>query len=279
MSTYQTYIQSCDILGERRIVQSVMDNTNKITQFAADHRQRCEHVDALREQNAIMKQQLEQLVAQNSGRRQQLALQLDESEYELEKTREEYDKVCAELQKYRDLIEQLELNNEYLKEQFADNEALAEESSQRIDLMKQRLRRAEAEVCAAEDELAHLHTHYGNTKALNFAIGRNLTSFEDLGRDVDKLRQENQLLLDKIAATEQAQAALDRLAADKKAEHLDRQEDRLATVLGLRDDLEDLKQVCGSQEKMVDRVQIDLETLREENAYLVERARRRNVGI
>jgi hypothetical protein len=30
---------------------------------------------------------------------------------------------------------------------------------------------------------------------------------------------------------------------------------------------------------MVDRVQIDLETLREENAYLVERARRRNVGI
>jgi len=279
MSTYQTYIQSCDIVGERRIVQSVMDHTSKINQFALDYRQRCEHVEALREQNAIIKQQLDQLVSQNNARRQQLTLQLDESEYELEKTKEEYEKVSGELQKYRELIEQLELNNDYLKEQYTDNEMLTSESKQRIELMKQRVQRAEADIAAVEEEISHIHSNFGNSKSLNFAINRNLTSFEDLSRDVDRLRQENQLLLDKLATAEQSKHSLQQQSQTTRTDHIDRQEDRLATVLGMRDELDDLKHVSASQEKMIDSIQIDLETLREENAYLVERVRKRNVEI
>jgi chromosome segregation ATPase len=279
MSTYQTYIQSCDIVGERRIVQSVMDHTNKINQFAIDYRQRCEQVEALREQNAILKQQLDQLVSQNNARRQQLTLQLDESEYELEKAKEEFDKVTGELHKYRELIEQLELNNDYLKEQYTDNEMITSESTQRIELMKQRLHRADADIAAVEDEIQHIHSNYGNSKSLNFAINRNLTSFEDLSKDVDRLRQENQLLTDKLTAAEQSKSSILRLTQTKRSEHVDRQEDKLATVLGMRDELDDLKQVSTSQEKMIDSIQIDLETLREENAYLVERVRKRNMDI
>lgn len=278
MSTYESYVEGCDLYGDEMLVRDVMSQRSRIGQFAADYKNRCDILHTLEEQNAILKKQIEGLSSGNSMKRKELNVQLEESEYELNRTRKELNSLKQEVDKYKEYITQLEINNEYIKQQSIDNNILISESSARLEIMKQRLERLEVDIKDTEEEKDNIYNSIGNNKTINFAISRNLNSFEDLIKDVDRLRQENKQLQERHSMIQKSKNSIETTIQQKKEESINDEQYTINNALDLRNQLESMKEITSSQDKLIDTIQIDLETLREENAYLTERLRKRNIS-
>lgn len=279
MSTYESYVESVDIDSEERFVRSVADQNDKISGFLVEYQRRCELVDALEEQNKLIKNQIDFLANDNATRRKELETSLENSSWELNKAVKELELANHEVAKYREYIDQLETNNEYLKRQCADNELLILESKGKIENLRETANRTEEEIEEVINGTERITVQPGATKSLNLTITRKLEAFEDLANEVENLRGQNKGLLDRICELQRQKQSVERAVNLRKDQKFDAEEEKLAMAVQIKDELEMVREMTGAQEHLIESLQVDLETLREENSYLTERVKKRGIQL
>lgn len=279
MSTYESYVESFDVDSEERFVRSMADQNEKIAAFLAEYQRRCELVDALEEQNRLIKNQIDFLANENSVRRKELETCLESTSWELSKAVKELEQANNEVDKYREYIEELEKNNEYLKRQCADNELLILESKGKIENLRETAIRTEEEIEEVVNETERVTVQPGASKSLSLTITRKLEAFEDLAKEVENLRGHNQDLLNRISELQKEKQKTERVVTFRKEQKLEAEEDKLNIAVSLKNELEMVREMTATQENLVESLQVDLETLREENAYLTERVKKRGIQL
>lgn len=265
--------------SEERFVRSMADQNEKIAAFLAEYQRRCELVDALEEQNRLIKNQIDFLANENSVRRKELETCLESTSWELSKAVKELEQANNEVDKYREYIEELEKNNEYLKRQCADNELLILESKGKIENLRETAIRTEEEIEEVVNETERVTVQPGASKSLSLTITRKLEAFEDLAKEVENLRGHNQDLLNRISELQKEKQKTERVVTFRKEQKLEAEEDKLNIAVSLKNELEMVREMTATQENLVESLQVDLETLREENAYLTERVKKRGIQL
>ena len=153
------------------------------------------------------------------------------------------------------------------------------QATSKVELEKERVYKLDMQVGDTLSETDRISVSSGCSKSLSLTITRKLENFEDLAREVEKLREENKMMLNRIGQLQsvkvEAQTEIDKY----RASQIEAEERRLTGASAVRDELESYNKMVSTQEKLIDSIQIDLETLREENAYLTERVRKRGIEI
>lgn len=279
MSTFESFVTNCSLDSDQSFLRGMAHQNNKIETFLKEHRRRVEIVEALKEQNMIMSKQIQALRELNAAKAKQVSKDLDQGQFELNKSREEHSLLLLQVAKHRELIRQLEISNSHLRKQSASNEILIQEAKDRIDLQRLETERVQKSTELVEDEISAVKKSGGDVQAVNLAIGRSIDGFEELSSEVDRLREENCCLLNRVAECQANKDQTERAISVTKESHLASEEDHLSRAVGIRDEVEAVKAMGQTQEKLIETIQIDLETLREENAYLTERVKKRGLGL
>lgn len=279
MSTYESFVESVDLQSEERFVRGVSEQSDKVATFLREHRRRCELVSALDEQNSILRRRVESLGAENGQCRKEVNIQLEDADWRLTKSLEDLEKTAIETAKYKEYVEQLEMNNSYLKKQSEENELLIIESKGKIESLRESFKRSELALDEIITQTERVTVPAGVCKSLNLTITRKVEGFEELAREVEKLRSENKNLLDKIADLQSGKLRIDRKVDVAKQRKLDEEEENLQVAVGLKEELDMVRELTSTQETLIDSLQVDLETLREENAYLTERVKKRGIQL
>ena len=277
MSTYESYIDNAKLKQEEYFVRSVIDQNEKITKFLSEYQRRCSLISALDEQNKLLRRQIEMLTSENVTRKKQLEHELEEGVWKVDSLRNEIRLKTSEIAKYKEFIGQLETNNEYLKKQSSENQLLIVEAKEKVENLREKAFKAETEASELENETEKASMASGCSKSVSLAMNKSLETFEDLAHDVEKLRSENKMLMDKMKEvamrTNRSKEDLQLL----QERRLHTEERNLQRGLELREEVEVVKNMMGTQERLIEAIQIDLETLREENTYLTERAKKREL--
>lgn len=279
MSTYESFVESVDLQSEERFLRGVSAQSEKVAAFLSEHRRRCDLVAALDEQNDILRRQIDAMAADNSAQAKQASVRLEDLDYRLEKALEDLDKTVTESGKYKEYVSQLETNNTYLKKQSEQNEILILESKAKIESLRESAKRTELALDELISQTERITVPAGVCKSLNLTITRQVEGFEDLAREVEILRSENKNLLDKIADLQMAKQRTDKKVDFVKQRKLDDEEEQLQMAVGIKDELDMVRELTATQETLIDSLQVDLETLREENAYLTERVKKRGIQL
>lgn len=252
---------------------------HKIEAFLEEYNRRSELVRVLEEQNTLLKREIEAKAASNAQTRSVLSRELEETGWNLGKSQNELGLLNKECGKMREFTRVLEANNDGLKQRSADNEMLIVEAKDKIEALRDRVYKTENEVREVESEIERVREETGCCRAVSATINRQLDTFEELAHDTDRLRDENKALLDKVSTIQSRTLDAKKLAEHSHEQRLDNEERNLSMAVNLKRELELVTSMISSQERLINTVQIDLETLREENAYLTERVKKRNLPI
>jgi chromosome segregation ATPase len=204
---------------------------------------------------------------------------IEEAEWRLTKALDTLERTSLAAAKHKEYVEQLETNNNFMKRKAEENELIVIESKGKIETLRESHRRTEM---ALDEVIAHTErvtVPLGVSKSLALTISRKEEGFHDLAKDVEKLRYENKELLNRIADLQTTKQRSDKRIEMLKQDKLDEEEHELKVAMALKDDLELIRVNTEAQENTIESLQIDLETLREENAYLTERVKKRGIQL
>lgn len=279
MSTFESFITTSGVEQDESFLSGLCSQHPKVEAFLAEYHRRAELVRVLHEQNALLKRQVDSAAAGNAQTRSSVDKLVEEAGWSLGKTQNDLVLVGQECAKMREFVRVLEANNDGLKQRSAENEMLIVEAKDKIEALRDRVHNTESEVREVEAETERVREETGCCRAVSATINRQLDTFEELAHDTDRLRDENKSLLDKISIIQMKTADAKKIAERSHEDRLENEERNLNLAVNLKRELELVRSMITSQERLINTVQIDLETLREENAYLTERAKKRNLPL
>lgn len=279
MSTFESFITTSGLAQDESFLSGLCSQHPKIEAFLDEYTRRSDLVRVLLEQNALLKREIDSTAAANALVRSALDKDVEETGWRLGQTQNQLTVVGKECGKIREFVRVLEANNDGLKHRSAENEMLIVEAKDKIEALRDRVYKTENEVREVEAETERVREDTGCCRAVSATINRQLDTFEELAHDTDRLRDENKSLLDKISLIQMKTADAKKIAEKSHEERLDNEERNLNLAVNLKRELELVRSMISSQERLINTVQIDLETLREENAYLTERVKKRNLPL
>lgn len=250
---------------------SIAMQTQKIKEFSDEYNKRLALIENLGKENRLLKNRLLTLGTDSASILTELDERLRDTEYRLSECREELELEVAELAKYKEFAKELETNNEYFKLKSKDYSNKLLELEIFNEMLFTKTRGLEQEIAEVAGQIDVIGINVSETKSVSSAVHKKAECFEDLAAEVILLRKRKEELERRVAEVETRIESVDKSAKTLQARDDHVLEDKLREAETLRKELLALKGITASQEELTESLQVDAETLREENSYLAER--------
>jgi chromosome segregation ATPase len=260
-----------DLNTEKHQLMSISSQTQRIKEFSEEYNRRMALIEALEQENRLLRGRLKTVGVDSGSIVGELEERVSETEYRLEECREELALEMAELCKYKEFAKELEMNNEYFKLKSKDHANKLLELEIFNEMLFAKLQGLERDVAEVAGQIDLIGVSVHETKSVSSAVNKKADSFEDLAGEVRVLRKRKEEMERRVAEAESRIESVDGSAKKLQARDHLLLEEKLRQVETLRKELQALQGITRSQEDLSESLQVDAETLREENAYLAER--------